>query len=196
MPASPEQKARRERDKIAALTLRRSGLSASEAGEAMGRSARSIRELCQGESTEPALVEPKSAAAAAAKAKATRAARTKNLPRNKRGQPEGGRVLRPILLYDGPGGGFGIPGETVSAAGLGPSIPVDGWGDPMGDGRSLRKMGESIVDLGTTEQADKRRYDSGRNDESWDDLEVPPDARRMVVVREDGSRTEFDLADL
>jgi hypothetical protein len=191
VPASPEQAARKERDREAAILLRRGGMSAAQVGEQLGRSARSIRDLTQG-----ADLSPPPDAAPAVKRKAAR--KRGRLPRRAKGQPALGKMLRPIILEPARGG-FGLAPQAVSASGLGPSIPLDGYGDPMGDGRNLRKVGENIIDLGTTAEADQRRYDArrdadqARNDDSFDDLEVPAGAVRAVLQHEDGSETVVDL---
>lgn len=161
-------------------------MSAAAVGEQLGRSARSIRDLCQGADLDPP---PPPIAPEDSPARKKPKARRK-VPRSfKRRNQSLGRMLPPILLYDS-GGGFGIPGETVSAAGLGPNVPVGGQ-DQFG----RTKLSESVVDMGTTLQHDARRYDSARNDHSLDDLpESAPVGTRIVVTREmpDGSTRDFE----
>lgn len=169
------------------------GHDTAEISRLMGVTPRTARAYIQAAREAGIATEPTDAPETA-RGKPTRAPKRK-APRafKRRNQPQGS-VLPPILLDAPPRGslgGFGVAPVTVSGAALGPSVPIGGH-----DERGRVKLSEQVIDLGTTAEHDARRYDSGRNDESWDDLEVPDDARRMVVIREDGSRTEFDLADL
>jgi hypothetical protein len=184
MSASAEQSAARQATKVAAVALRRDGHSTAEVAKILGKSARYIRAAVQGEDLSP----PPADAATPAKRKARRKA-----PRSfaRRNQPTGS-MLHPILLEAAPRGGlggFGVAPVEVSAAGLGPSVPIGGH-----DERGRVKLSEQVIDLGTTSEHDARRYkaDHARNDESWEDLpDWPEGARSMVVIREDGSREEF-----
>ncbi len=174
--------------------MRRQGMTAPAVAAVLGCSARKVRELCEGESLDPP-PEP-------APTKARRKPPRRKAPRafKRRNQPALGRMLPPIILDASPRlgvGGFGLAAQAVSASGLGPNVPIGGQ-DEFG----RVKVGEKIVDMGTTLSHDEKRYaasreaDAARNDDSWDAMEIPDDAERVVREHEDGSLSELNLRTL
>lgn len=104
-----------------------------------------------------------------------------------------GRMIRPIILDAPPhpfGGGFGLAANSVPDP-AGHSIPLDGWGDPMGDGRHLQKVkADVLLDL-TPTPPDERTWDQAEQfdpeDPDLDDL--PPG--RFALLMESGEVREL-----